>query len=60
MVIKKRMKILSLIIGLIVIFSLVGCKSAGTDETQIIQIAGNIEKSIEKKRCSYIYGEHLL
>ena len=49
MVIKKRMKILSIIISLLVIFSLVGCKSAGTDETQIAQIAKNIEKAIEKK-----------
>jgi len=49
MAIKKRMKILSIIISLLVIFSLVGCKSAGTDETQIAQIAKNIEKAIEKK-----------
>jgi len=49
MVIKKRMKILSIIISLLVIFSLVGCKSAGTDETQITQIAKNIEKAIEEK-----------
>ena len=49
MVIKKRMKILSIIISLLVIFSLVGCKSTGTDEAQITQIAKNIEKAIEKK-----------
>jgi len=49
MVIKKRMKILSIIISLLVIFSLVGCTSAGTDEAQIMQIAKNIEKAIEKK-----------
>ena len=49
MLIKKRMKILSIIISLLVIFSLVGCKSAGTDETQITQIADNIEKAIEEK-----------
>ena len=49
MVIKKRMKILSIIINLLVIFSLVGCKSTGTDETQIMQIGKNIEKAIEKK-----------
>jgi len=49
MVIKKRMKILFIIISLLVIFSLVGCKSAGTNETQIAQIAKNIEKAIEKK-----------
>lgn len=49
MVIRKRIKILSIIISLLVIFSLVGCKSAGTDEAQIMQIAQNIEKAIEKK-----------
>jgi hypothetical protein len=49
MVIKKRMKILSIIISLLVIFSLVGCKSAGTNEAQIMQIAKNIENAIEKK-----------
>jgi len=49
MVIKKRMKILSIVISLLVIFSLAGCKSAGTDETQIIQIAKNIEDAIKEK-----------
>ena len=49
MVIKKRMKTLSLIISLIVIFSLVGCKSAGTDEAQVMQIAENIEEAIKEK-----------
>ena len=49
MVIKKRMKILFIIISLLVIFSLVGCKSAGTDEAQIMQIAENIEEAIEEK-----------
>jgi len=58
MVIKKRMKILSIIISLLVIFSLVGCKSAGTDETQIAQIAKNIEKAIEKKDV-YLFMENV-
>jgi len=49
MVTKKRMKILSIIISLLVIFSLAGCKSAGTDEVQIGQIAENIEEAIEEK-----------
>ena len=49
MVTKKRMKILSIIISLLVIFSLAGCKSAGTDEVQIGQIAKNIEEAIEEK-----------
>jgi len=49
MFIKKRMKILSIIISLLVILSLVGCISVGTDETQIKQIAKNIEKAIKDK-----------
>jgi len=64
MVIRKRIKILSIMISLLVIFSLVGCKSAGTDETQITQIAENVEKSIEKKKVnlfmeniSYYYSD---
>jgi len=49
MIIKKGIKILFTIISLLVIFSLVGCKSAGTDETQIAQIAKNIEEAIKEK-----------
>ena len=49
MVIKKIMKILSIIISLLVIFSLVGCKLVGTNEAQIMQITENIEKAIEEK-----------
>jgi len=61
---KSKMKILSIIISLLVIFSLVGCKSAGTDETQITQIAENIEEAIEEKdvdlfmeNASYNYSD---
>ena len=43
------MEILSLIISLLVILSLVGCKSTGTDEAQITQIAKNIEEAIEEE-----------
>ena len=46
---KKRTKVLSIMISLLVIFSLVGCKSTGSDEAQITQIAKNIEKAIEEK-----------
>lgn len=45
----KNIKILLVIISLLVILSLVGCISAGTDETQITQIAKNIEKAIKDK-----------
>jgi len=38
-----------LIISLLVIFSLVGCFGSSTDKAQIIQIAENIEKALEKK-----------
>jgi len=47
--IKRNIKILSIIISLLVITSLVGCKSAGTDEAQIGKLAKNIEEAIEEK-----------
>jgi len=46
---KKKIKIFSIIISILVILSLVGCLGLSTDETQIKQIAKNIEKAIEKK-----------
>ena len=46
---KKRIKILSIIITLLVSLSLAGCIGSSTDETQITQIAKNIEKAIEDK-----------
>jgi len=46
---KKKMKALSIIISLLVIFSLSGCKSTGTDETQITKIDKNIEEAIKEK-----------
>jgi len=49
MSIKNTIRILIIIIGIFLLSSLVGCKSAGTDETQITQIAKNIEKAIEEK-----------
>jgi len=49
MIVKKRIKILSIIIILLIVLSLAGCKSSGTDQAQISQIAKNIEKAIEKK-----------
>jgi len=50
MVIKKRMKILSIIISIFLLSSLLtGCIGSSSDETQIMQIAENIEKAIEKK-----------
>ncbi|PKP59277.1 hypothetical protein CVT91_06980 [Candidatus Atribacteria bacterium HGW-Atribacteria-1] len=42
-------KVLIMIVGLIIILLLAGCLGLSTDETQIKQIAKNIEKAIEKK-----------
>ena len=49
MPIKKSIKILLIIIILSLFLFLTGCINSSTDETQIMQIAENIEKSIEKK-----------
>ena len=49
MSIKNTIRILTIIVGIILLLFLVGCKSAGTDEAQIIQIAKNIEEAIEEK-----------
>jgi hypothetical protein len=49
MTIKNSIKILLIIIMLSLLLSLMGCLTSSTDETQIKQIAKNIEKAIEKK-----------
>lgn len=50
MLIKNKTKILVIIIDIFLLSSLLtGCIGSSTDETQIIQIAKNIEKAIEKK-----------
>jgi len=49
MFIKKRIKILFIIITLLVSLSLTGCIGTSSDETQIKQIAKNIEEAIEEK-----------
>lgn len=49
MSIKNMIRILTVIVGIFLLLFLVGCKSTGTDEAQITQIAKNIEKAIEKK-----------
>ena len=49
MSIKNSKKILMIMVGIFLLLFLVGCKSAGTDEAQIMQIAENIEKAIEEK-----------
>jgi len=46
---KSKIKIFAIIVSIIISLSLVGCLGLSTDETQIKQIAKNIEKAIEKK-----------
>ena len=49
MSIKNSKKILRIMVGIFLLLFLVGCKSAGTDEAQIMQIAENIKEAIEEK-----------
>ncbi len=46
---KNRIKIFTIIIGMFLLLSLTGCLGLSTDETQIKQIAKNIEKAIKEK-----------
>jgi len=46
---KNKIKILLIINGLFLVLLLVGCIGSPTDKTQIMQVADNIEKAIEKK-----------
>lgn len=52
MFVKNNMKILAIIISLGIFLLLVGCIGSSTDEAQIMQIAKNIEKAIEKKEVN--------
>jgi len=47
--IKNKTKILAAITGIFLLLSLTGCIGSSPDEAQIMQIAKNIEKAIEKK-----------
>jgi len=49
MLIKNKISLLSVTIGLFVLLFLAGCINSPTDEILIMQIAENIEKAIEKK-----------
>ena len=64
MFVKNNMKILAIIISLGIFLLLVGCIGSSTDEAQIMQIAKNIEKAIEKKEVGLfiidIYSSSLL
>jgi len=46
---KNNLRIFTIIIGITTLFLLVGCIGTSTDETQIEQIAKNLEKAIEEK-----------
>jgi len=46
---KHKIEILLILCSFFLFLSLVGCIGSSTDEAQIIQIAKNIEKAIEKK-----------
>ena len=53
MIVLNKPKILVTIISIFLLSSLLtGCIGSSTDETQIIQIAKNIEKAIEKKNVN--------
>ena len=49
MSIKNMIRILMIIVGIFLLLFLVGCKSTGTDEAKITQIAKNIEEAIKEK-----------
>ena len=49
---KSKIKIFFIIISILISLFLVGCLGLSTDETQIKQIAKNIEKAIEKKNVN--------
>ena len=49
MFIKNKIKILIIVSSLFLVLLLAGCIGSSTDEAQIMQIAKNIEKAIEKK-----------
>jgi len=64
MITKSKIKIFFIIISILISLSLVGCLGLSTNETQIKQIAKNIEKAIEKedvdlfmKNISYDYSD---
>ena len=52
MFIKNKTKVLTITIIILTLLSLTGCLGTSTDETQIAQIAKNIEEAIEKKNVN--------
>jgi PBP1b-binding outer membrane lipoprotein LpoB len=58
MFIKNKTKVLTITIIILTLIFLTGCLGSSTDETQIKQIAKNIEKAIEKKNV-YLFMENV-
>jgi len=58
MFIKNKTKVLTITIIIFTLIFLTGCLGSSTDETQIKQIAKNIEKAIEKKNV-YLFMENV-
>ena len=58
MFIKNKTKVLTITIIILTFLFLTGCLGSSTDETQIKQIAKNIEKAIEKKNV-YLFMENI-
>ena len=58
MFIKNKTKVLTITIIILTLLFLTGCLGSSTDETQIKQIAKNIEKAIEKKNV-YLFMENI-
>jgi Na+-transporting NADH:ubiquinone oxidoreductase subunit NqrC len=49
---KNNKRILTIVVGIFLFLSLTSCIGTSTDETQIMEIAKNIEKAIEKKKVN--------
>ena len=58
MFIKNKTKVLTITIIILTLLFLTGCLGSSTNETQIKQIAKNIEKAIEKKNV-YLFMENI-
>jgi hypothetical protein len=58
MFIKNKTKVLAITIIILTLLFLTGCLTSSIDETQIKQIANNIEKAIEKKNVN-IFMENI-
>jgi len=65
MFIRNKIYLLLIVSTLLLFLLLTGCLGSPKDETQIMQIAENIEKTIQekdypRKRRRFIYGKYFL